>query len=123
MFLVDNGKDFECGVEDRVDERGIDGYTCNHRFREKHTNWSCQLFGDDGVEVNLDVLVRMMISFIPGFLSEADSFLFEEKWTVYFRETEEGHYHDDKDPDGENPSNQLLASGERIIANLNHWEY
>lgn len=84
VFLVDNGKDFKCGVEDGVDEGGVDGYTCYHRLRDEHANRSSQLFGDNGVEVDFDVLVRMMISFIAGFLSEADGFLFEEEGAIYF---------------------------------------
>lgn len=67
------------------------------------------MFGDDGVEVDFDVLVRVVVSFIAGFLAEADGFLFEEEGTVYFWEEEVGHCHDGENPDGEDVSDLLLA--------------
>lgn len=40
VFLVDDGEDLEGGVEDRVDEGGVDGYACYHGLGEEHADGS-----------------------------------------------------------------------------------
>ncbi len=69
-------------VEHGVDKRGVKGDAGDHRFREQHDQRPGELLGHDGLDVQFDFFLGMVIAHIPGLLSEADCLPLKQDRTI-----------------------------------------
>ena len=92
-------EEFETEIHDCVDEGGVEGDGGDDGFGGEHAEWPGELFGDDGVDGEVEVFVGVPVGWVLGF-AEMLGFPREEDKGVEFGKEEVGHQKGDEDPDG-----------------------
>lgn len=56
-------------VQQAVYKGSIEGYACDHRLRDKHVDGSGEMLGHDRLDIDLDILMRMVVSRVACFFA------------------------------------------------------
>lgn len=98
-IFEDDRKNLERHIQHSIDERSVESDACDHGFCRKHYQRTRKLFRDDRLEVQLDLLVRVVICMVASVLSKLLRFFLQQHRAVDLREEDESEASNSKRKD------------------------
>lgn len=109
MFEINDWKHLQAEIEQRVHKRGPYRDASHHGLSDEHAQRTRKVFGDDRIDIELQLFMRMMPLIIASSLPQTLRFLLEQIRGICLKETEETDCRNHEHPDGEDVPDPMPA--------------